>query len=80
MTSKERRQHQRVKIDKAVKFRNGSGEFDGRLTDISTSGASVNAENFDDILDDEQDVEIDMYDFGVLAGSIVRTLDDGFAV
>ena len=80
MTGKEQRRHTRVKVDKPVKFRDGSGQHDGRLADISSSGAAVNTEELDVNLEDDQELELESEAFGTLLGNVVRILDDGFAM
>ncbi len=80
MTGKEQRRNTRVKVDKAVKFRDGSGQHDGQLANISSSGAAINAEVLDVNLEDDQELELESEDFGTLPGNVVRTLDDGFAM
>lgn len=80
MVDRERRRHERVKIKRPVVVRDGEELLDGELLDISRSGAAVSLEEEDYSLTEDQDVEIDMADFGVLAGNIVRTLDEGFAM
>lgn len=80
MAEQERRRHKRYKVNKPVKIRGGANERDGRLTDISSSGAAVNAEEPETLYEDDQELELELEDFGVLPGSVVRTLDDGFAM
>jgi hypothetical protein len=80
MPDQERRRRRRYKVDKPVTIRDGSDEHNGRLTDISSGGAAVNAEETDSHFDDEQSLELELDDFGTLPGNVVRTLDDGFAV
>ncbi|MEX2615855.1 MAG: PilZ domain-containing protein [Alphaproteobacteria bacterium] len=80
MAGLERRKHERVKLDRAVTVRDGAGTHDGTLVDISLSGAAVNLDDDDFYFDSDQDIEMDMEDFGILTGSVVRILDDGFAM
>ncbi|NKB56570.1 MAG: hypothetical protein GKS00_09555 [Alphaproteobacteria bacterium] len=80
MAEHERRRHKRYKVNKPVKIRGGTSEQDGRLTDISSSGAAINADEAESPYEDDQELELELEDFGVLSGSVVRTLDDGFAM
>jgi hypothetical protein len=80
MAGSERRRHTRVKMKRPVVVRGGDDILDGELVDISQSGAAVSVDGEEFEIEEDQDVEIDMADFGVLAGNIVRTLDEGFAM
>ena len=80
MVGLERRRHTRVKMKRPVIVRGGDDTLNGELVDISQSGAAVSVDDEDFGVDGERDVEIDMADFGVLSGNIVRTLDEGFAM
>lgn len=80
MAGLERRRHERVKLDRAVTVRDGAETHDGTLVDISSSGAAINLDDDDFQFDSDQDLELDMEDFGILTGSVVRMLDDGFAM
>ncbi len=80
MPDQERRKRTRYKVDKPVTIRDGDEKHNGRLTDISSGGAAVNAEEIDALFDDEQSLELELDDFGTLPGNVVRTLDDGFAM
>ena len=80
MTDQERRKQKRYKVDKAVTIHDGSEHHNGRLTDISSGGAAVSAEEIDGFFDEDQSLELELDDFGTLPGSVVRTLDDGFAM
>ena len=80
MAGLERRRHTRLKMRRPVIVRGGDETLDGELVDISQSGAAVSLDDEDFEIEEERDVEIDMADFGVLAGNIVRTLDEGFAM
>jgi len=55
-------------------------EHRGRVVDISSSGAAVSIEDSDRQIDDDQDMELDLEEFGTLSGNVVRTLEDGFAM
>lgn len=80
MAVQERRRGKRYKVDKAVTIRDGVAKRNGRLKDISAGGAAVSAEDVDALFDEDQELELELDDFGTLAGSVVRTLDDGFAM
>jgi hypothetical protein len=80
MAAQERRRGKRYKVDKAVTIRDGAEERNGRLKDISAGGAAVSAEDIDVYFDEEQELELELDDFGTLPGNVVRTLDDGFAM
>jgi len=80
MGGQERRRHPRVKVDKRVTVRDGAAAKNGRVTDISPGGAAVNMEEADELLVDDQALELDLENFGTVAGNVVRTLDDGFAM
>lgn len=80
MANLERRRQERVKMNRTVTVRDGDEIRGGQLVDISSSGAAVSLEDEDYQVEEEQDLEIDMAEFGVLAGSVVRTLDEGFAM
>jgi len=70
--------HVRVKVDKPIKLRNDTGEFDGQLVEISYSGAAVNLETLD--FDDGAHLELDSEYFSHLFGEIVPTVDDVVAL
>ncbi len=55
-------------------------EHRGRVVDISSSGGAVSIEDSDRQIDDDQDMELDLEEFGTLSGNVVRTLEDGFAM
>ena len=78
MANDEQRRHVRIKVDKPVKVRDESGEYDGQLADVSYSGAAVNAEGQD--FEEDQDLELESEEFGLLSGNVVRSFDDGFAM
>lgn len=80
MAEEERRRHKRFKVNKPVKIRGGANERTGLLTDISSSGAAISAQEPEGQFEDDQELELELEDFGVLPGSVVRTLDDGFAM
>ena len=80
MAKQERRRQTRYKIDKPVTIRDREGQRNGRLADISSSGAAVSAIDDDTVFDEDQELELEMDDFSRLAGNVVRTLDDGFAM
>lgn len=80
MTNQERRRKTRYRVDKPVTIRDGADEHHGRLADISSGGAAVNAIDDDTVFDADQELELEMDDFGPLSGNVVRTLDDGFAM
>ena len=80
MTEQECRRHKRYKVNKPVKIRGGANERSGLLTDISSSGAAINSDEPEGQFEDDQELELELEDFGVLPRSIVRTLDDGFAM
>lgn len=80
MVEQERRRHKRYKVNKPVKIRGGANEGNGLLTDISSSGAAINSQEPESLYEDDQELELELEDFGVLPGSVVRTLDDGFAM
>jgi len=69
-----------VKVNKAVTIRDGVAEHRGRVVDISSSGGAVSIEDSDRQIDDDQDMELDLEEFGTLSGNVVRTLEDGFAM
>ena len=80
MANQERRRQTRYKVDKPVTIRHGEDEHAGRLSDISSGGAAVNAVDDDTVFDEDQSLELELDDFGRLPGNVVRTLDDGFAM
>lgn len=80
MSVQERRRGKRYKVDKAVTIRDGAEQRNGRLKDISAGGAAISADDVDAFIDDDQELELELDDFGTLAGNVVRTLDDGFAM
>ena len=80
MADRERRRHERIKIDKTVTIRDGVAEHRGRVLDISSSGAAVSMNKSDLHLEDDQDLELELEEIGVLSGNVVRALDDGFAM
>lgn len=80
MPDQERRRQTRYKLDRPVTIRDGSEAHNGRLADISSGGAAVNAVEDDTVFDEDQELELEMEEFGRLSGNVVRTLDDGFAM
>lgn len=80
MANQERRKHKRIKIDKTVTIRDGVAEHSGRVVDISSSGVAVSMESSEDHFEDDQDLELELEEIGILTGNVVRTLDDGFAM
>ena len=73
-----RRRHMRVKIDKPVIIRDESSEYKGQLANISYSGAAVTAAAPE--VAQNQALELESDDIGVLSGNVARTSDDGFAM
>ena len=73
-----RRRHLRIKVEKPVKLRDESREYDGQLTNLSYSGAAVNAVAPD--FEDDQFLELETEEFGLLSGTVVRSSYDGFAI
>jgi len=80
MIDRDRRRHERVQIKRNVTVRNGAESHEGALVDISSSGAAISIEEDNYTIEEDQDLELDMEDFGVLTGNVVRTLDEGFAM
>lgn len=80
MAFQERRRAKRYKVDKAVTVRDGRNRYRGRLRDISSSGAAVRVDDADAQFDEDQELELELVDFGTAPGNIVRTFEDGFAM
>ena len=68
----------RLEVEKPVKLRRGEGAYDGRLKNLSYSGAAV--ESVALTFEIGQVVELESEEFGVLYGPVVRTFRDGFAI
>lgn len=80
MVDRDRRRHERIQLKRNVVVRNGDMKHEGALVDISSSGAAVSLEEEDYHVEKDQDLELDMENFGILTGNVVRTLDEGFAM
>lgn len=72
----EHRRHARIRISSKVSAVQENETYQGRVKDISLSGAAVEMEGD---LDDEHLVELHIDDLADLTGHVSRTLEDGFA-
>ena len=72
----EHRRHTRIWISSKVRAVQDNTTYQGRVKDISLSGAAV---EMDGELDDEHLVELHIEDLADLTGHVARTIDDGFA-
>ncbi len=73
----EKRRHTRHPIDRAVNGVSGGNKHQGRVKDISASGASIQTEAD---LDEDELVDLEIEDMEELSGKVARSLDDGYAV
>jgi hypothetical protein len=75
----DKRRHKRIPTDRPARARLGEDgdEFDIYLKDVSGGGAAFGADQ--DIPDDEL-LELEIDDVGVMAAEMSRSLDDGMAV
>ena len=73
----EKRRHVRHPVDKSVNGVSGGNKHQGRVRDISASGASIQTEAD---LDADELVDLEIEDMEELSGKVARSLDDGYAV
>ena len=69
----EKRRHERFAVDRKARTISGDSVYDGKVVDISASGAAIEP---DAGLEAGDEVEIEFDDLGHFAGRIARTVDD----
>ncbi len=72
----DKRRHPRVSLTKELRAVQKDRQHQGRVKDISASGAAI---QLDGELDDEALVELHIQDLASVTGHVVRAIDDGFA-
>ena len=73
----DRRRHPRHDIRKPVRAKVGDRTHEAETVNISASGVALETEAE---FDDEEYLDLDIEDVGFLAGSVLRSFDDGVAV
>lgn len=81
----DRRAFTRYSMNRGVEIRDGGRRREGRLQDISGSGAAIQTNGDDgDYLEDDfaegNQVDIDVEDLGFYGAEVIRDLEDGYAV
>ncbi len=77
MDETDKRAWKRYILEKKADIKTAEHTHRRELKDLSAGGASMQG----DVADfDDEDIEIDIDDFGNFAASVVREWDDGFAV
>ena len=79
-----KRRHERTPVNEPASVKSGADRYDGRLTDISKSGAAVefdfNSSDSRTQFDIGNNVEVDSRVLESRQGRVVRRYDKGFAV
>ncbi len=76
-----KRRHRRMVIDQPARARKGQdgGNIDIQLRDVSAGGAAFDVDDDEDLFDEEI-LELEIDDVGVMSAEFSRTADDGVAV